>query len=138
MIKRKNLPINERHLKQIYLCSSAVIHPAIYAYCLYMTTLIILLQHLLQVRSLVEYLSCKLRVGDNLPVSVVLQGTGTDIQPLAHFLSCEEKFTAKSRLCVCTTSTIRLPTPLNAETTNCISSVSMFKSLAVSIISICF
>ena len=52
-----------------------------------LTTLIILLQHLLQVRSLVEYLSCKLRVGNNLPVSVVLQGTGTDIQPLAHFLS---------------------------------------------------
>ena len=45
---------------------------------------------------------------------------------------------AKSGLCVSATSTIRLPTPLNAETTNCISSVSMFKSLAVSIISVCF
>ena len=48
------------------------------------------------------------------------------------------RFRKKSSLCVCTTSTIRLPTPLNAETTNCISSVSMFKPLAVSIISICF
>ena len=103
-----------------------------------LTTLIILLQHLLQVRSLVEYFPCKLRVGNDSPVAIVLQGTGTDIQPLAHLLACEEKFTAKSSLCVCTTSTIRLPTPLNAEMTSCISSVSMFKSLAVSIISVCF
>ena len=63
-----------------------------------LTTLIILLQHLLQVRSLVEYLSCKLRVGNNLPVSVVLQGTGTDIQPLAHFLSRKEKLSGKEWL----------------------------------------
>ena len=80
--------------------------------------IVILLQHPFQVRSFVEYLPCKLRVGNNLPVSVVLQGTGTDIQPLAHFLSCEEKFTAKSRLCVCNTSKNPLPTPLNAVTTN--------------------
>lgn len=44
--------------------------------------IVILLQYPFQVRSLVEYLPCKLRVGYNLPVSVVLQGTGTDIQPL--------------------------------------------------------
>ncbi len=44
--------------------------------------IVILLQHPFQVRSLVEYLSCKLHVRDNLPISVVLQGTGTDIQPL--------------------------------------------------------
>ena len=64
--------------------------------------IVILLQHPFQVRSLVEYLPCKLRVGYNLPVSVVLQGTGTDIQPLAHFLTREEKFASKEwfvRLC---------------------------------------
>ena len=60
--------------------------------------IVILLQHPFQVRSLVEYLPCKLRVGDNLPISVVLQGTGTDIQSLAHFLSCEEKFASKEWL----------------------------------------
>ena len=60
--------------------------------------IVILLQHPFQVRSLVEYLPCKLRVGDNLPVSVVLQGTGTDIQPLAHFLTREEKFACKEWL----------------------------------------
>ena len=64
--------------------------------------IVILLQHPFQVRSLVEYLPCKLRVGYNLPVSVVLQGAGTDIQPLAHFLSCEEKFACKEWLvCLC-------------------------------------
>ena len=64
--------------------------------------IVILLQHPFQVRSLVEYLPCKLRVGDNLPVSVVLQGTGTDIQPLAHILTREEKFACKEWLvCLC-------------------------------------
>ena len=64
--------------------------------------IVILLQHPFQVRSLVEYLSCKLRVGYNLPVSVVLQGTGTDIQPLEDFLSYEEKFACKEWLvCLC-------------------------------------
>ena len=52
-----------------------------------LTTLIILLQHLLQVRSLIEYLSCKLSVGYNLPVAVVLQGAGTDIKPLTYLES---------------------------------------------------
>ena len=60
--------------------------------------LVILLQHFSQVRSLVEYLSCKLRVGYNLPVAVVLQGTRADIQPLAYFLTCEEKFACKEWL----------------------------------------
>lgn len=32
----------------------------------------------------VENLTIKLRVGDNLPVAVVLQGTGADIQTLTH------------------------------------------------------
>ena len=60
--------------------------------------LIIFLKQPFQIRSLIEYLSCKLRVGDNLPVAIVLQGTGTDIQPLAHFLAREEVLTAKQRL----------------------------------------
>lgn len=69
---------------------------------LYDVSFVILLQHPFQVRSLVEYLSCKLHVRDNLPVSVVLQGTGTDVQSLAHFLAREEKFAIKEwfvRLC---------------------------------------
>ena len=69
-----------------------------FSYTKSIPSLVILLQHSLQVRSLVEYLSCKLRVGDNLPVSVVLQGTGTDIQPLAHFLTRKEKFSGEERL----------------------------------------
>ena len=60
--------------------------------------MVILLQYLFQVRSLVENLACKLRVGNNLPVAVVLQGTGTDIEPLAHFLARKEKFACKEWL----------------------------------------
>ena len=73
-----------------------------FSYTKSIPSLVILLLYLLQVRSLAEYLSCKLRVGDNLPVAVVLQGTGTDIQPLTHFLSREEKFACKEWLvCLC-------------------------------------
>ena len=59
--------------------------------------IVILLQHPFQVRSLIEYLSCKLSVGYNLPVAVVLQGAGTDVEPLTYFLACEEVFTAEER-----------------------------------------
>ena len=39
---------------------------------------------------------------DSPPVPIALQGTGTDIQPLAHFLTCEEVLTAKERfVCLC-------------------------------------
>ena len=51
---------------------------------LYNVSFVILLQHLFQVRSLVEYLACKLRVGYNLPIAIVLQGAGADIQPLTY------------------------------------------------------
>ena len=95
--------------------------------------IVILLQHPFQVRSLVEYLPCKLRVGYNLPVSVVLQGTGTDIQPLAHFLTREEKFSCKEWLMRPCHFYNSFFTPLSAETTSYISSLSMFKSLVVSI-----
>ena len=60
--------------------------------------IVILLQHPFQVRSLIEYLSCKLSVGYNLPVAVVLQGAGTDIEPFAHILTREEKFACKEWL----------------------------------------
>ena len=64
--------------------------------------IVILLQHPFQVQSLVEYLPCKLRVGYNLPVAVVLQGAGTDIEPFAHILTREEKFACKEWLvCLC-------------------------------------
>ena len=49
--------------------------------------IVILLQHPFQVRSLIEYLSCKLRVGNNPPVPIVLQSSGTDIQLLAHLFA---------------------------------------------------
>ena len=55
------------------------------------------------------------------------------MQPIAHFFTHEEKSIYKSSLCVSVISTIRLSTSLNAEMTSCISSVSMFKSLVVSI-----
>ena len=60
--------------------------------------IIILFQHLLQVRHLIEYLPRELRVGNNLPVPIVLQGTGTDIQPLAYFLIRQEMLTPEERL----------------------------------------
>ena len=60
--------------------------------------LIVILQQPFQIRSLIKYLPCKLRVGDNSPFPIVLQGTGTDIQPFAHFLACQEMLTAKEWL----------------------------------------
>lgn len=64
--------------------------------------LIILIQHFLQVRHLIEYLSCELRIGNNPPVPIVLQGTRADIQPFAYFLACQEMLTAKQRfVCLC-------------------------------------
>jgi len=64
--------------------------------------LIVILQHPFQVGSLIEYLPCKLRVGNNLPVPIVLQRARADIQPIAYFLTCEEVLTAKERLvCLC-------------------------------------
>ena len=69
-----------------------------FSYTKSIPSLVILLQHSLQVRSLVEYLTCKLRVGNNLLVAIVLQGAGADIQPLAHLLTREEKFSCKEWL----------------------------------------
>ena len=64
--------------------------------------LIIFLKQPFQIRSLIEYLSCKLRVGDNPPIPIVLQGLGADIQLLAYLFTCEEMLTAKERLvCLC-------------------------------------
>ena len=64
--------------------------------------LIVILQQPFQIRSLIKYLPCKLRVGDNSPFPIVLQGTGSDIQPFAHFFTCEEVLTAKEWLvCLC-------------------------------------
>ena len=64
--------------------------------------LIVILQQPFQIRSLIKYLPCKLRVGNNLPVPIVLQRARADIQPIAYFLTCEEVLTAKERLvCLC-------------------------------------
>lgn len=70
----------------------------IFSYIKSIPSLIILLQHLFQIRSLIEDFPSKLRVGDNPPIPIVLQGTGTDIQPLAHFLTRKEKFSGEERL----------------------------------------
>lgn len=51
---------------------------------IYFPSLIIIFQHLLQIRSLIENLPCELCVGDNPPVSIVLQGALTDVKQLAH------------------------------------------------------
>ena len=69
-----------------------------FSYTKSIPSLVILLQHFFQIRSLIEYLACKLRVGNNLSIAVVLQGTGTDIQPFAHFLARKEKFASKEWL----------------------------------------
>ena len=67
-----------------------------------MLLLIVILQQPFQIRSLIEYLPCKLRVGDNPPIPIVLQGSGADIQPLAYFFTCEEMFSTIQRLvCLC-------------------------------------
>lgn len=51
---------------------------------IYFPSLIIIFQHLLQIRSLIENLPCELCVGDNPPVSIVLQGALTDVKQLVH------------------------------------------------------
>ena len=51
-----------------------------------------------QIRLLIKYLPCKLRIGNNSPVPIVLQGARADIQQLTHFLACEEMLTSKQRL----------------------------------------
>ena len=101
---------------------------------LYVVSFVTLLQHLFQIRHLIEYLSCELSIGNNPPVPIVLQCAGANIQPLAHFLACQEMLTANSGLCVCATSLILLLTPLIADSTTCISSASIFKSLTCSIV----
>ena len=64
--------------------------------------LIVIFQQPFQIRSLIKYLPCKLRVGDNPPFPIVLQGAGADIQPLAHFLACQEMLISEEWLvCLC-------------------------------------
>ena len=69
---------------------------------LYYIVSIMFFQQPFQIRLLIKYLPCKLRIGNNLPIPIVLQGSGADIQPFAHFFTCEEVLTAKERLvCLC-------------------------------------
>ena len=64
--------------------------------------LIIFLQQPFQIRSLIKYFPCKLCVGNNPFVPIVLQGAWVDIQLIAYFLTCKEMFTAKQRfVCLC-------------------------------------
>ena len=79
----------------------------IYDFAIYMRfcrglIVIIILYQLFQIRLLIENLPCKLRVGDNPFVLIVLQGAGADIQPFTHFLTREKVLTAKQRfVCLC-------------------------------------
>ena len=69
---------------------------------LYYIVSIMFFQQPFQIRLLIKYLPCKLRIGNNSPVPIVLQGARADIQPLTHFLACEEMLTAKQRfMCLC-------------------------------------
>ncbi len=69
---------------------------------LYYIVSIMFFQQPFQIRLLIEYLPCKLSIGNNPPAPIVLQGAGADIQPLAYFFTCEEVLTAKERLvCLC-------------------------------------
>ena len=65
---------------------------------LYYIVSIMFFQQPFQIRLLIKYLPCKLRIGNNSPVPIVLQGARADIQPLTHFLACEEMLTAKQWL----------------------------------------
>lgn len=123
--------IEERHLKQTSLCFKC-------RFCQYRlptlyrsTAFVILLQHLFQIRSLIEDFPSKLRVGDNFSVTVVLQGTGTDIQPLAHFLTRKEIYSLQRLLCSLPVVTVwmiptknMLVTALSATPVNALTSVS--------------
>jgi len=63
--------------------------------------LIVILQQPFQIRSLIEYLSCELRIGSNPPVPIVLQGRGL-IYSLSHTsLPVRKCSSPKSGLCVC-------------------------------------
>ena len=69
---------------------------------LYYIVSIMFFQQPFQIRLLIKYLPCKLRIGNNSPVPIVLQGARADIQPLTHFLACEEMLTSKQRfVCLC-------------------------------------
>ena len=69
---------------------------------LYYIVSIMFFQQPFQIRLLIKYLPCKLRIGNNSLVPIVLQGARADIQPLTHFLTCKEMLTAKQRfVCLC-------------------------------------
>ena len=46
--------------------------------------LVIFLQYFFQIRFLIKYLPCKLRVGNNPSVPIVLQGALADVEQSAH------------------------------------------------------
>ena len=97
MVKRKNLPINERHLAQIYLCFQVPFSIQLYAFRVlsFPVSPVILLQYPFEIRGLVKDLAGKLGIGDDLPVAIVLQGAGADVESFTYFLAREEVFTAE-------------------------------------------
>ena len=99
MVKRKNLPINERHLAQIYLCFQVPFSIQLYAFRVlsFPVSPVILLQYPFEIRGLVKDLAGKLRVGDDLSIAVIQQSARADVKPFANFLACEEVFAAEER-----------------------------------------
>ena len=60
-------------------------------------SLIILFQDLFKIRGFVKDFTGELRVGDDPPIAIVLQGAGADVEPFANLLAREKVFTAEER-----------------------------------------
>ena len=60
-------------------------------------SLIILFQDLFKIRGFVKDFTGELRVGDDPPIAVILQGAGADVKPSANLLAREKVFTAEER-----------------------------------------
>ena len=58
---------------------------------------VILLQDPFEIRRLVKDLAGELRVGDDLPVAIVLQRARADVEPFANFFAREKMLAAKER-----------------------------------------
>ena len=56
---------------------------------------VILLQDPFEIRRLVKDLAGELRVGDDPPISIVLQGAGADVESFTYFLAREEMFASE-------------------------------------------
>ena len=58
---------------------------------------VILLQDPFEIRGLVKDLAGKLGVGDDPPISIILQSAGADVEPFAYFFTREEMLSTEER-----------------------------------------